>query len=133
MDQKWLDISPSGWQDIAVGLMRERQYELAMEKLEYMEKEDMKVDDWVYDALTYMLCEHEEFDYALKIMQQRLMKNLGQGISRNLWMYFLDHASQSLHVRHTYSVSWLEQTDRIQICSTRPPPLFGNNASKPTI
>ena len=68
MDQKWLDISQSGRQDIVVGLMRERQYELAMEKLEFMEMEHMKVDEWIYDVLTYMLCEHEEFDYALRIM-----------------------------------------------------------------
>ena len=82
------------------GLVRERQLELALDTLEQMPKEGMKVDSWLYDLIIYTLCSAEEFDSAINLMQRRI--SFGElNISATLWYYLLDTASRALHHRGT--------------------------------
>ena len=83
-----------------VGLVRERHLELALDTLDQMHREDVKVDSWLYDLVIYVLCSAEEFDTAINLMQQRI--SLGElYISASLWYYVLDTASRTLHHRAT--------------------------------
>ncbi len=36
MKERWLDLSPEGLQSVAAGLLRDGQYELALDRLESM-------------------------------------------------------------------------------------------------
>ncbi|KAH0565350.1 hypothetical protein GP486_001251 [Trichoglossum hirsutum] len=100
MHQRWYNLRRQGWHDIICGLIRERQYELALDKLEHLQREGIKVKPWLYDQLTYALCEAEEFDEALKIMKFRVMRE-DPWISGNSWYCLLDAASRCYHYDST--------------------------------
>ena len=86
-----------------VGLVRERQLELALDYLDQMHKEEIQGDSWLYDLVIYTLCSAEEFDSAINLMEHRI--SLGElYISASLWYYLLDTASRALHHRGTLFV-----------------------------
>ena len=86
-----------------VGLVRERHLELALDALDQMHKDEIQVDSWLYDLVTYTLCAAEEFDSAINLMQHRI--SLGElYISASLWYFLLDTASRALHHRGTLFV-----------------------------
>lgn len=85
---------------MVVGLIRERQLELALDTLDQMQKEGTKVDSWLYDLIIYTFCSVEEFDSAVNLMQHRISSGEIH-ISPSLWYYLLDTASRALHHRGT--------------------------------
>ena len=83
-----------------MGLVREQHFELALDALDQMHKEHIKIHSWLYDLVIYTLCSAEEFDSAINLMQRRI--SLGElYISASLWYYLLDTASRALHHRGT--------------------------------
>ncbi|KAH0538801.1 hypothetical protein FGG08_004633 [Glutinoglossum americanum] len=96
MHQRWYNLRSQGWHDIICGLIRERQYELALDKLEHLQRQGVGVRPWLYDQLTFALCEAEELDEALKIMKFRVMRE-DPWISGNSWYCLLDTASRCYH------------------------------------
>lgn len=100
LHERWFSLTKDGWHDVVAGLIRDRQLELALDTLDQMEKEEAKVDSWLYDLIIYTLCSAEEFDLAVNLMQYRI--SLGElYISATLWYYLLDTASRALHHRGT--------------------------------
>ena len=96
MQQKWFSLTVDGWHDVVVGLLRDRQIERAIDKLDRMQEEGMEIQAWLLDLLVYTLCDIEEFDQVLAIMRARF--NQGElEISGTLWAYILDTASRSFH------------------------------------
>lgn len=98
--QRWFSLTKDGWHDVIAGLIRDRQLELALDTLDQMQKEGVKVDSWLYDLMIYILCSAEEFDCAVDLMQHR-MSSGELYISATLWYYLLDTASRALHHRGT--------------------------------
>ena len=96
LHERWFTITEDGWHDVIVGLIRDRQLEVAMVNLENIERQGIKVCPWLYDILVYNLCELSEFDEALRVMQRRFFSGEAP-ISLTLWHHFLDSASRSLH------------------------------------
>ena len=96
LHERWFTVTEDGWHDVIIGLIRDRQIEVAMIKLQNIERQGIRVRPWLYDILTYNLCELSEFDEALKIMQRRFFSG-ETPISLSLWHHFLDSASRSLH------------------------------------
>ncbi|KAI9807453.1 MAG: hypothetical protein M1833_000198 [Piccolia ochrophora] len=94
---RWLTLSTDGWHDVVAGLFRERQLELAMEKLEHMQNEGMKVETWLYDAAICLLLDLEEVSAALSIVQHRVAQGDDTTISGNVWFSLLDIGSRCLH------------------------------------
>lgn len=92
---RWLTLSPAGWHYVVAGLIREHQFELAMDYIEQMERKGIPVDAWLHSILVYNLCDAEEFDEVLKLMRSRA--DQGHEMSLNLWFYVLDVASEALH------------------------------------
>lgn len=88
-------MSPTGWHAIVVGLIRERQFELALDHLEHMERKGIAVQNWLHSFLIYNLCDMGEFDEILRLMKARV--DQGDEISISLWLYVLDEASSELH------------------------------------
>ncbi|KAL8791911.1 MAG: hypothetical protein Q9195_005487 [Heterodermia aff. obscurata] len=98
LHERWFTVTEDGWHDVIVGLIRDRQLEVAMINLENIERQGIQVRPWLYDILVYNLCDLSEFDEALKIMQRRFFSGKA-AISPSLWHHFLDSASRSLHYK----------------------------------
>ncbi|KAE8384944.1 hypothetical protein BDV23DRAFT_191153 [Aspergillus alliaceus] len=92
---RWLPLSPDGWHYVVAGLVREHQFELALDHIAHMERKDVPVEGWLHSMLIYYLCEFEEFDEVVRLMRSRL----GQGydMTTDLWLYVLDVASAAVH------------------------------------
>ena len=95
MQQKWFSLTLDGWHDVVVGLLRERQIERAIDKLDQMQKEGLEIRAWLHDMLVYILCDIEEFEQVLIIMRERFNKGELE-ISGTLWAHILDTASRAL-------------------------------------
>lgn len=97
LHQRWFTLSNDGWHDVVAGLIRDRQIEMALNRLEQMQEKGIRVQPWLHDMMVYILCEAEEIDEALKILRQRTSGD-EMMISATLWYSFLDTASRTLHV-----------------------------------
>lgn len=73
---------------------------MALDALEGMRKEGIKIESWLYDTMIYSLCSAEEFESALDLMQRRTLDG-ELHISGNVWYHLLDSASCALHYRAT--------------------------------
>ena len=103
MKNRWYTLTTDGWHHLIVGLLRDRQYEIALDKLEQMQQEGTRVHPWLYDILIYLFCEAEELDEALKILRYRVDQG-DMDISANVWYYVLDACSTNYHVSVILSV-----------------------------
>ncbi|EEP81443.1 predicted protein [Uncinocarpus reesii 1704] len=106
---RWLALSPAGWHNLVTGLLRERQYELALDKLERMEVQGIVVKPWLYSLVAYNLADAGEFDEVLHLMKPRVA--MGLQFSANLWFHMLDQASAAMHAGLT-SFIWRQQVLR---------------------
>ncbi|PGG99642.1 hypothetical protein GX51_06197 [Blastomyces parvus] len=92
---RWLTISPEGWHNIVTGLIREGQFEMALDNISRMQAQNIPVEPWLYSLLIYNLCEVEDFDMILELMVKWI--NSGNELSPNLWFHILVKASESFH------------------------------------
>ncbi|RFU30535.1 hypothetical protein B7463_g5759, partial [Scytalidium lignicola] len=95
--QRWFSLSPEGWHHLVIGLLRDKQFEVAMDKLEQMFAENIQVQPWLYDIFLYQLCEADELDEAFRLLQSHAM----QAISPSIWYYLLDQFSNAYHYEGT--------------------------------
>lgn len=79
-----------------VGYLRDRQLEVALNKLEEMQKEQMPIQPWLLDLFVYTFCDTGDFDEVLQIIRYRVGSIEGS-ISGTLWCYVLDAASRARH------------------------------------
>ncbi|KAL9103769.1 MAG: hypothetical protein Q9163_001228 [Psora crenata] len=101
--QRWYSLTKEGYHDLVTGLIRERQLELALQYLETMQVNQIRVSPWLFDMLIYTLCDVGEFDEAVRLVHQRL--DLGElMISGGLWYHLLDTASRAIHHQGTLFV-----------------------------
>ena len=109
MKSKWIGVNETGEHDITAGLLREGLFEQALERLDGMERQHMRVQGWLLDMFVYMLCEGGEVGEASRIMHGR---HLGGelNISRQLWHHFLDKASEADHIDGTL-LAWKSQVN----------------------
>ncbi|KAI9805057.1 MAG: hypothetical protein M1825_000891 [Sarcosagium campestre] len=95
MRQRWYSIHPDGMYNVVAGLIRERQFELALEKMTRLREEGVQLPSWLYDATIYCLFEIEELDTALDIIKERVAR--GESISPTVWYLLLETGSRCLH------------------------------------
>lgn len=92
---------PKGHRYIAIGLLRDEQYELALEKLEQMIHQGIEVNQWVFDIFIYVFGKLEFLDDALRLVRHRLDR--GFEVSVNTWYFLLDISSKAQnHEATTY-------------------------------
>lgn len=102
MSQSWIDVTPDGRYSIALGLLRDGQYELALEALEKMSQDEIYVPPWLYDIFTYSLGQLGHVDEAVKLLQRRLQADGGdQKIPLNIWYFLLDECSREFYYEGT--------------------------------
>ncbi|KAI9841536.1 MAG: hypothetical protein M1837_000637 [Sclerophora amabilis] len=109
MQQRWFNLNPEGSCNVAVGLLREQNIELAMEKLAHMIQDNMSIPEWLYDAFIYVLLEMEEIDEAMKIIRHRDMNTNGS-ISAIVWYQLLENASSAFHLEAT-NYAWRKRVE----------------------
>jgi pentatricopeptide repeat protein len=97
MKERWFSLSADGWHSLVIGLLRDRQFELAMDKLEQMQSEHIRVQPWLYDIFMYQLCEADDLDEALKMLRYRVEEE-NQEVTPTMWYYMLDTFSAAYHV-----------------------------------
>lgn len=101
MKERWIEITPKGHRYIALGLLRDEQYELALEKLESMFQQGIEVHEWVFDIFIYVFGKLEFLDDALRLVHHRL--DCGFEVSVNVWYFLLDVCSKAQnHQATTY-------------------------------
>jgi hypothetical protein len=98
MKERWYGLSPSGWHSLVVGLLRDQQYEIAMDKLEQMRADEIEIQPWLYDIFFFRLCELEELEEAYKLMMNRYTS---VPLTSPMWYHLLDAFSSGMHVSIT--------------------------------
>lgn len=102
MARSWIDVSDEGECAVAIGLLRDGQYELAVDKVEEMVRGQIAVPVWIWDMFVFQLGKLGFVDDALKLMAQRLsVVGNPTAVSLNTWYYLLDISSQNLHYAGT--------------------------------
>jgi hypothetical protein len=96
MKERWLEPTPDGKYSIALGLLRDGQHELALEKLEQMLDSGHPVPFWVQDIFIVVLTQHTHFDEALSLLQLRTQPGPST-LSPNIWSFVLDEFSGHYH------------------------------------
>ncbi|KAI9705358.1 MAG: hypothetical protein M1820_005188 [Bogoriella megaspora] len=96
MRQRWYTISPLGEHDIVVGLLADHQYELAMDRIEIMEKGGTKAQTYLLDMMAYTLLENEEVEAAFNMLRNRL-DQARDTISVSVWYKLLDISSSKFY------------------------------------
>jgi hypothetical protein len=97
MKERWFGLSPEGWHFLVIGLIRDRQYEVAMDKLEQMHSDEITVQPWLYDIFMFQLCEAGELDEVFKLLKYRYSTRRSE-ILPTVWYYLLDSFSSAFHV-----------------------------------
>ncbi|KAL8726056.1 MAG: hypothetical protein Q9181_006191, partial [Wetmoreana brouardii] len=108
--QRWFSLSDEGWQDVIIGMLRDKQVEVAVETLQNVQQEGIRIQSWLYDLLIFNLCDAGEYDEALSILQFRV-DNGEQLISGNVWHHLLDTASSAFHHPATL-FAWRKRVER---------------------
>ena len=109
--QRWLSLTNEGWHDVVAGLVRDRQTERALDKLEEMQRTGQEIQSWLYDIFVYNFCSSGDFDEVLRIMSFRDHTYPSSTISNTLLYHILDMASQSLHYAAT-RYAWRKRIER---------------------
>ena len=104
------------------GLLRDRQIELALDALNQMRRDGVRIETWLHDMVIYTLCSAEEFDAALSLMESRV-DNGELNISGTLWFHFLDTASSALH----HAATLFAHRARVETFYLNPPTGMCNN------
>jgi len=93
---------------VVVGLLREHQFEMALDQLALMERKDIPIANWLHSSLIYTLCEADEFDEVYRLMRTRIEQ--GYDITLTLWRHVLFAASLAEHYPLTCYV-WQRTVD----------------------
>src|SRR4051794_14691563 len=100
MNERWYNLTDKGHNFVVAGLLRDRLFEQAIEKIELMIQQRIYVAPWLYDIAMYFLLDYQEIDEAYHLAIMR--RNAGNTImSSALWMHLLDVAAKYHHVSAT--------------------------------
>lgn len=110
MRDKWFALSDRANGYVVAGLLRERLFEQAIERLEDMCRKKMRVDDWVWSEAMWLLLEFGEVDEAFYVLELKQSVSgvetagaaSGVKLSNALWGAMLDAAAQKQLVRLLY-------------------------------
>ncbi|KAK5142572.1 hypothetical protein LTR04_002184 [Oleoguttula sp. CCFEE 6159] len=105
----WSDLPAEGHRNVVVGMLRDRQYEMALDRLDSMQSAGVRVEPWLWDMAIYALCEVDEIDEALALLKKRdALAELSYEPS--VWAFVLDTASRAFHYHATLYV-WRKRVE----------------------
>ncbi|KAF4998356.1 hypothetical protein FGRMN_3236 [Fusarium graminum] len=97
MDRHWFEYTMSAKQNIAVAMLREGQYELAMDKLTQLMDGPERIDIWVYDMYILEFGRMGFLAEMLYLLKQRKHAKGTDPSFRNIQLMALDMFSQGFH------------------------------------
>ncbi|KAM0563738.1 hypothetical protein ACHAPJ_001470 [Fusarium lateritium] len=101
MNRYWFEFTVPAKQSIALGMLRDGQYELALDKLtELIESKDL-VDLWVYDVFIVEFGRMGFLDEMLQILKKRKHAKGTDDAFRSIMLMALDVFSQAFHLKGT--------------------------------
>jgi hypothetical protein len=97
MKDRWFTLSDRGHNMVAAGLLRDRLFEQALQKIEDMSQQRIKIADWLLDKAIWILLDYGEIGEAwnLLLLRQQNGRNV---ISQALWGQFLEVSAKMCHV-----------------------------------
>lgn len=102
MRERWINLSPRGHNFVVAGLLRERCFEQALERLEYMVMEKLRIEEWLWDKTMWMLLEFGEVEEAFNVLNLRQsVQGENARVSPSLYTQLLDLAGK----KHIVSLS----------------------------
>ncbi|KAL4910141.1 hypothetical protein BDW74DRAFT_144508, partial [Aspergillus multicolor] len=101
---RWITLSEDDWHHVVAGLIREHQFELALDHIAHMQRKHIVVKDWLHSLLVYHLLEFDEFDLVRELMEARLSQ--GHGLKKAFWNNVLFAASSARHYGLTSFIWW---------------------------
>ncbi|KAI0841934.1 hypothetical protein F5Y06DRAFT_258633 [Hypoxylon sp. FL0890] len=92
MKNRWYSPTVDDLISITIGLLRDNQYELALEKLEELHKNPVTVPLWLYDVFLYTFGDLGFHEETFSILKHRLrVANISsEQLSSNAWQFLLD-------------------------------------------
>ncbi|KAI1384995.1 uncharacterized protein F4822DRAFT_416959 [Hypoxylon trugodes] len=99
MRNRWQSQTSDSLINIIIGLLRDNQYELALERLEEMHKDPVTVPTWLYDVFLYVFGDLGFHDETLSILKHRFkVANIShEPLSPNVWQFLLDVFSRDAY------------------------------------
>ena len=107
--EKSITLSYEGLQEHITALIRERQFELAIDAIEHARSSGWKVEAWIEKMLVYCLCEVEEFEAALETLGSLPETDLPDSLS--VWHHLLGSASAA-HNHEVTSRIWTRLVEK---------------------
>jgi pentatricopeptide repeat protein len=108
MKSRWFTLSGRAQNFVVAGMLRERNFEQALETLEEMMRKKIRVESWLFDEAMWMLLEYGEVEEAFYVLNlkdsiQRNTADTGSAkLSHALWGALLDAAAQRQLVSEIY-------------------------------
>ena len=102
MKERWIDVSPDGMISVAIGLLRDGQFERAIEHLDKMTAASTSAGGeappppWLLDIYVYVFLQEGFLDDALKIIDQRVLRE-SDLVTPNLWFVMLEACCRWSH------------------------------------
>ncbi|KPM43577.1 hypothetical protein AK830_g2947 [Neonectria ditissima] len=97
MSNYWYEMTKSARQNIAIGLLRDGQHELALAQLTDLFEEKARIDLWVYDIFIVEFGRVGFLDEMLQLLRQRKFAKGTDDPFRSLLLHALDLFSQAYH------------------------------------
>jgi hypothetical protein len=100
MKSRWFTLSERGQNFVVAGMLRERNFEQALETMEEMQGKNTRIESWLLDKAMWMLLEFGEVEEAFYVLSlkhavQRQSNATGSPkIGNALWGALLDAAAQ---------------------------------------
>lgn len=103
MKDRWIRLQPEGHRYIVLGLLRDEQYELALQKLDKMIKQGVQIDKWLFHIFIYVFGRIGFTDDALRIWRYSFSRHSVKEEQHNeIWTFLLDVCSK--HQNHQATV-----------------------------
>ncbi|RKF62175.1 Pentatricopeptide repeat-containing protein, chloroplastic [Erysiphe neolycopersici] len=117
MKKSWINLSPDDLHYLIIGLIRDRQYEVALNKIEESLQDNIDIKPWLLDIFMYQLCESEEYDEVFSLLMYRWDHSRNE-IRSEVWHFLMDSFGKGLHLeglrfiwRHRVRLGYLIPSD----------------------
>ena len=98
MHEYWFAVDPHARQSIAIGMLRDEQYELAYDRLTQMAEQGVPIELWVYDIFIVVFGQLGFTDEVFSLLQgRRKIHREDDDVALSVLYYALDVCSQSFH------------------------------------
>ncbi|KAK3353039.1 hypothetical protein B0T25DRAFT_543447 [Lasiosphaeria hispida] len=119
MKKGGVELSESGRCSVALGMLRDRQFEMAMDYMDQMIRDKLEIPAWVFDIFIYQLGEMNFIDEAFHLAWHRaqITKHDDTPKSLSIWNFLLEECGKVLHYEGTKFVwNYMVESGNLNPC-----------------